>query len=97
MAGAAAARSVRVRITGRVQGVSFRAWTRRRAEAHGLSGWVRNLTNGGVEAVFSGPAAAVDAMVAECRRGPSLARVDSIEVVADAEPAAGPFTIRRDR
>ena len=59
-------RSVQVRIAGRVQGVSFRVWTERRANALGLSGWVRNLANGDVEAVFSGPAEAVDAMLAAC-------------------------------
>ena len=62
-------RSVQVRIAGRVQGVSFRVWTERRANALGLSGWVRNLPDGDVEAVFSGPAEAVDAMLAACREG----------------------------
>ena len=90
-------RSVRVRIGGHVQGVSYRAWTRRRAEAHRLSGWVRNLTDGAVEAMFSGPADAVATMLEECRRGPRLARVHIVEVLDDAEPLAGPFTIKRDR
>jgi acylphosphatase len=90
-------RSVQVRITGRVQGVSFRVWTERRANALGLSGWVRNLANGDVEAVFSGPAEAVDAMLAACREGPRLARVEKVEIVGDVEPVSGPFTIRSRR
>ena len=90
-------RSVQVRIAGRVQGVSFRVWTERRANALGLSGWVRNLANGDVEAVFSGPAEAVDAMLAACREGPRLARVEKVEIVGEAESASGPFTIRSRR
>jgi acylphosphatase len=90
-------RSVQVRIAGRVQGVSFRVWTERRANALGLSGWVRNLADGDVEAVFSGPAEAVDAMLAACREGPRLARVEKVEVVADLGPASGPFLIRSRR
>jgi acylphosphatase len=97
MANPPAIRAVRVRIAGRVQGVTYRTWTKRRAEAHLLSGWVRNLAGGDVEAVFSGPAAAVDAMLAECREGPRLARVETVEVIEEVEPVAGPFTVRRDR
>ena len=90
-------RSVQILISGRVQGVSFRVWTERRANALGLSGWVRNLADGNVEAVFSGPAEAVDAMLAACREGPRLARVEKVEIVGEAEPASGPFTIRSRR
>ena len=90
-------RSVRVRISGRVQGVSYRVWTKRRADALGLSGWVRNLADGDVEAVFSGHSDIVDAMLAECRQGPRLARVESVEVVETVPLAETPFTIRRDR
>ena len=90
-------RSVQVRISGRVQGVSFRVWTERRANALGLSGWVRNCPDGRVEAVFSGPAEAVDAMLAACREGPRLARVEKVEIVGDVEPPSGPFTIRSRR
>lgn len=97
MAEAPEVRCVWVLITGRVQGVSYRAWTRRRAEAHGLSGWVRNLANGDVEATFSGPAESVRTMLAECREGPRLARVTKVEVVEEARLATGPFTIRHDR
>lgn len=87
-------RSVRAVMSGRVQGVSYRAWTRKRALAHGVAGWVRNRPDRTVEAVFSGPAEAVDALLAECRRGPFAARVDDV-AVEPAEPFAGTgFEIR---
>lgn len=86
-------RSVRVQISGRVQGVGYRDWTQRKARELGLAGWVRNLTNGNVEALFSGPAEQVEAMLAACQRGPSLARVDDVRVEL-AEPAAGAFSVR---
>lgn len=88
-------RSVLVRISGRVQGVGFRDWTQREAVARGLSGWVRNLPSGEVEAVFSGDAAAVDAMLAACRSGPRFAHVDQVSVVGDCEVPTDGFTIRR--
>ena len=88
------ARAIQVRISGRVQGVGFRAWTERQASALGLSGWVRNRADGDVEAVFSGPEQAVEAMLAACRRGPRLASVTKVEVVGSAEVQKGPFTTR---
>ena len=88
-------RAVRVRTSGRVQGVGFRAWTRGEAARLGLSGWVRNLPGGDVEAVFSGPDAAVDAMLALCREGPRYALVERVEETGPAEPTSGPFEIRR--
>ena len=90
-------RSVLVRISGRVQGVGFRDWTQRKAAALGLSGWVRNLAGGEVEALFSGSADTVDAMLAACRRGPQLARVDDVKVIETTEAAGGPFSVRYDR
>jgi acylphosphatase len=89
-------RAARVRITGRVQGVGYRAWTVDEARRRGLSGWVRNLADGDVEAVFSGSAATVDDMIAACRRGPSSARVDHVMVDA-AEPVSGPFKVLYER
>jgi acylphosphatase len=68
----------RVTIRGRVQGVGYRAWVEHRAVAHGLEGWVRNRTDGSVEALFSGPQDIVADMVASCRRGPSSARVAAV-------------------
>jgi acylphosphatase len=90
----AATRSVRVVISGRVQGVGYRAWTERRVSRLGLSGWVRNRSDGDVEAVFSGPAEAVDAMLAACREGPRGAAVRELEVTDEAGRAAGPFVVR---
>ena len=89
-------RCVHVRISGRVQGVSFRAWTQRRATALGLSGWVRNLASGDVEAVFSGYTEHVDAVLADCKQGPRLARVARVEIIGAPEPVSGPFRIRAD-
>jgi len=89
-------RSVHVRIAGRVQGVGYRAWTVDEARRRGLSGWVRNRADGDVEAVFSGPAATVDDMLAACRRGPFSARVDDVMIDA-AEPVSGPFTVLYER
>ena len=66
-------------VRGRVQGVFFRAETRDRARSLGLSGWVRNAPDGSVEAVFEGDRERIESMLAWCRRGPSLARVDDVQ------------------
>jgi acylphosphatase len=68
-----------VTITGRVQGVGYRAWVEHRARAHGVEGWVRNRRDGSVEALFAGPEDVVADMIALCRRGPSSARVDAVQ------------------
>jgi acylphosphatase len=70
-------------IRGRVQGVGFRAWTEYTAVQRGLTGWVRNRQDGSVEAVFIGEAIAVEAMLADCRRGPAGARVDKVDEQRD--------------
>jgi acylphosphatase len=70
---------VRVTVSGRVQGVFFRATCASEARRRGLAGSVRNLADGRVEAVFEGPAAEVGEMVAWCRAGPGHARVDGVE------------------
>jgi acylphosphatase len=67
-----------VTITGRVQGVGYRAWVEHQAVAHDLEGWVRNRRDGSVEALFAGPAQVVADLIARCRRGPSSARVDAV-------------------
>ncbi len=77
--------AVHVVVSGKVQGLFYRAWTRERALAHGLDGWVRNQADGTVEAVFSGPEEAVQAMLAECREGPPAARVADV-ATEPAEP-----------
>ncbi|GBU17119.1 MULTISPECIES: acylphosphatase [Methylobacterium] len=87
-------RTVEAVITGRVQGVGYRAWTERRALAHGLCGHVRNREDGSVEAVFSGSSETVEAMLAECREGPSGARVDGVQVTERGERPADGFVIR---
>jgi acylphosphatase len=81
-----------VKVTGRVQGVGYRAWVEHRARAHALEGWVRNRRDGGVEALFAGPAEVVSKMIALCRRGPSSARVDAVE-----EEGAGPDALNLRR
>jgi acylphosphatase len=73
-------RTVHVTITGRVQGVGYRAWVAQEAETRGLSGWVRNRRHGSVEAVFSGETIIVDAMIAACRSGPRMAWVENVTV-----------------
>lgn len=78
-----------VRIRGMVQGVNFRYFTRRTAEAHHVTGWVKNLPNGEVKAVFEGREAEVRKVLDSVRQGPSAARVD--EVLIDWEDFRGEF------
>lgn len=75
--------AVKVRIRGHVQGVWFRAWTVEQASKRRLRGWVRNRRDSSVEALFVGPAATVDDMIAACWDGPPSARVEAV----DPEPA----------
>lgn len=72
-------RRVRLRIRGLVQGVSFRYYARERAREVGVTGWIRNREDGDVEVVAEGEAAAVEAFVEWCRRGPPGARVQALE------------------
>jgi acylphosphatase len=81
-------------ISGRVQGVFFRDTARRRAEAAGVAGWIRNTAEGTVEAVFEGEPAAVDEMVAFSRTGPSRAEVASVEVVEEEPGGISGFEVR---
>jgi acylphosphatase len=67
-------------ISGRVQMVYYRGTTQQMASARGLAGWVRNLPDGRVEAVFEGPRAAVQALVDWCHEGPPSARVEAVEL-----------------
>jgi acylphosphatase len=77
-----------------VQGVFFRVETRNRARSLGLAGWVRNQSDGSVEAAFEGGDEAVESMIEWCRRGPAGARVDDVEVNwVDPEGEDG-FSIR---
>lgn len=89
-------RAVRFRIHGRVQGVWFRAWTRERAGALELTGWVRNEADGTVTGLIAGPEAAVAQMLAELRHGPAHARVQRVETeAADPVEAQADFRVLR--
>jgi acylphosphatase len=87
-------KAVDVRITGLVQGVSFRAYAQAQAHGLGVVGWVRNERDGAVAAHVEGPEHAVDALVAWCRQGPAYAEVEDV-AVTDAElTGATEFSIR---
>ncbi|HYJ58963.1 MAG TPA: acylphosphatase [Methyloceanibacter sp.] len=91
-------RTVTVRIEGRVQGVYYRAWTNDTARSLGLDGWVRNAKDGSVEAVFSGPPAAVEEMLKRCADGPPDAKVTAVTVIDEGgAPPAGFKVIASDR
>ena len=82
-------------VSGRVQGVYYRATTREKAGETGVDGWVKNLDDGRVEAVFEGERAAVEAMIEWCHTGSPRARVDDVEVeYGDPEGIEG-FEVRR--
>ena len=71
-------RQIRILVSGRVQGVCFRAFTQKQAVKLGIDGFARNLPDGRVEVIASGPVEAVEQLIAWCRRGPVTARVDRI-------------------
>lgn len=81
-------------VSGVVQGVFFRSGTVSAARTFGVRGWVRNLPDGRVEAVFEGPPDAVDAAVAWCRHGPERAIVDRVEVVEEPAEGVSGFSVR---
>ena len=82
-------------VSGRVQGVFYRATTRDEARDRSVDGWVKNLDDGRVEAVFEGPADAVEEMIEWCHEGSARARVDDVEAeYGDPEGLDG-FEIRR--
>jgi acylphosphatase len=78
-----------VYVSGRVQGVFFRSETQDEALRHNVTGWVRNLPDGRVEAVFEGEKEAVEKLIEFCKRGPPGARVTKVEVAW--EPYTGEF------
>jgi acylphosphatase len=84
----------RVLASGRVQGVWFRDGCAREARAHGVDGWVRNLADGRVEAVFEGSERSVEAVVAWCRRGPSRAQVRGLDVLEEVPLGESGFAVR---
>jgi acylphosphatase len=83
-----------IRVTGRVQGVFFRAWARDEAQTVGVSGWIRNCSDGSVEAQLEGEQDAVEELIDLIREGPPGAEVDRVEVEeADREGLSG-FEVR---
>ena len=76
-------RRAHVWITGRVQGVFFRAYAREAAELIGIAGWIRNLPDGRVEAVFEGDADKAEKMIQWCYEGSPMGRVDRVEVLEE--------------
>ncbi len=85
---------MRVVVTGRVQGVWFRDSCREQARAEGLTGWVRNRSDGAVEVELEGPPAAVERVVAWCRVGPPRARVDAVATATIAVVGERGFRVR---
>jgi len=83
----------RVVVHGFVQGVFFRDTVRRHAVGAGVAGWARNNRDGTVEAVFEGEPDAVERLVDVCRRGPSGARVDRVEVLAEEPERLSGFSV----
>jgi len=81
-------------VSGRVQGVYYRATTRDTARERGVDGWVRNLDDGRVEAVFEGDREAVEAMVGWCHAGSPKARVEGVSVEYDEPAGLDGFEIR---
>jgi acylphosphatase len=85
----------RVLVSGKVQGVYFRANTREQATQRGVNGWVRNLRDGRVEAIFEGDEQAVEELVEWCHEGSPAARVEDVEVEYDDPEGVEGFRIRR--
>ena len=84
--------AVCLRITGEVQGVGYRLWARRTATALGLRGWVRNRSDGTVEALVMGVPERVSAMIEACWRGPRAARVSEVTAVPDTDDGSLDFS-----
>ena len=84
-----------IRVSGRVQGVGYRALLQHVARKNGVNGWVRNRTDETVEAVLQGPQEAVDAVIAWARRGPRGSQVtDLVDSAAEHEPTHSSFEVR---
>jgi acylphosphatase len=85
----------RIVVSGRVQGVFYRASCRQMAQEHGVNGWVRNLPDGTVEAVFEGAEDDVDRLVDWSRRGPRAAEVADVRVQAEPPEGLSGFQVRQ--
>ncbi len=86
--------AARVVVSGDVQGVFFRDSCHRRALESGVTGWVRNASDGTVEALFEGEEDSVEAMIRWCRSGPSEAQVTDVEVFDEEESGLDGFEVR---
>jgi acylphosphatase len=86
--------AVRLRISGRVQGVGYRTWALQTARRLDLRGWVRNRADGTVEALVVGGEPAVAAMIEACRRGPRTAAVEDVAVSEVEDDGSADFTAR---
>ena len=84
----------RFRVTGRVQGVFFRAWTRQQAEELGVTGWVRNAADGSVEGLFIGGEEVVGQLVERLHQGPPSALVNNVEISVAEVEALDSFEVR---
>ena len=90
-------RRLLIQVSGRVQGVFFRASARDKAQSLGLTGWVRNLANGDVELLAEGEPAAIARMLAWCHTGPALARVDTCHIAYQSPTGEfSQFSVLRD-
>ena len=87
-------RAVRLRITGRVQGVGYRAWAMQMAARLGMRGWVRNRGDGSVEALVIGEDDTVERMIEACRQGPFGARVGNVAVSEAEDDGSSGFTAK---
>jgi acylphosphatase len=83
-----------VTVSGEVQGVFFRETARRKATEAGVAGWITNRSDGRVEAVFEGPAEAVEELVEFCRQGPTAATVEDVDVQTEEPESLSGFDVR---
>lgn len=88
-------RSLKIVVSGRVQGVGFRAYLADEARRHSVSGWARNLADGRLEVLAHGTDPALEALIAACRSGPPGAEVSGVETSDAEKPAMAGFMIRK--
>lgn len=88
-------KTVHLLISGRVQGVGYRAWFEDEALELGLDGWVRNRSEGSVEALVHGDARKIDDLIRACHKGPPMARVDKVQVEAAQYDGIHGFRIQK--
>ncbi len=83
-------------ISGRVQGVGFRYWVKKTAWELGIAGWVKNLSDGRVEAVFEGNEVLIKKIINECWQGPPLSKVNEVKVIRGKAKGMKGFEIRKN-